>query len=239
MRTVGVGFFPEDDRAEITIAIETPPGSNLEYTRLKAEEAARVARSHKEVLYTYTTLGGGATGTVDVGNIYVRLVPKNERSISAEQFANVLRAETKRVAGVTLVGVHQRLRRRPQAAPDPAPRQRPRRRSIRRRRWCKAEVQKVPGAVDIGLSTKGQKPELNVELNRGVAASLGITVGQVAQALRPAFAGIEAGDWVDPSGETRDVEVRLAPESRRRAADLAALPLVVAGPERRADARCR
>src|SRR5206468_1078744 len=92
------------------------------------------------------------------------------------------------------------------------------------------EVRKVPGAVDIGLSTKGQKPELNVELNRGVAGSLGITVGEVAQALRPAFAGLKSGDWVDPSGETRDVEVRLSPESRRRASDLAALPLIVPGP---------
>src|SRR5205085_5587041 len=32
VRTVGVGFFPEDDRAELTIALETPPGSNLAYT---------------------------------------------------------------------------------------------------------------------------------------------------------------------------------------------------------------
>src|SRR5690348_15359132 len=102
VRTVGVGFFPEDDRAEMTIALETPPGSNLEYTRLKAEEAARIARSHKEVEYTYTTLGNSATGTVDEGNIYVRLVPKTNRSRSAEEFANLLRAETKRVAGVTL-----------------------------------------------------------------------------------------------------------------------------------------
>src|SRR5207237_140376 len=91
-----------DHRAAMTIALETPPGSNLAYTRLKAEEAARVARSHKEVLYTYTTLGSSSIGTVDEGNIYVRLVPKNQRSISAEQFANLLRKETKRVAGVTL-----------------------------------------------------------------------------------------------------------------------------------------
>jgi HAE1 family hydrophobic/amphiphilic exporter-1 len=62
-----------------------------------------------------------------------------------------------------------------------------------------AEVKQVPGAVDVGLSTKGQKPELEVELNRGLAGSLGVTAGQVAQALRPAFAGIDAGDWVDPS----------------------------------------
>jgi HAE1 family hydrophobic/amphiphilic exporter-1 len=228
-RTVGVGFFPEDDRAEMTIALETPPGSNLEYTRLKAEEAARVARSHKEVLYTYTTLGNGSTGTVDEGNIYVRLVPKNERSIGAEDFANVLRAETKRVAGVTLSvftsdfgggrkQLQMQLRGNDLAALNQAA------------EMVETEVRKVPGAVDIGLSTKGQKPELNVELNRGVAGSLGITVGQVAQALRPAFAGLKSGDWVDPSGETRDVEVRLTPEARRRAADLAGLPLVVAGP---------
>ena len=34
VRTVGVGFFPEDDRSQFIIAIETPPGSNLQYTRL-------------------------------------------------------------------------------------------------------------------------------------------------------------------------------------------------------------
>jgi hydrophobic/amphiphilic exporter-1 (mainly G- bacteria), HAE1 family len=229
LRTVGVGFFPEDDRAEMTIALETPPGSNLAYTRLKAEEAARIARAHREVKYTYTTLGNSSTGTVDEGNIYVRLVPKNERSISAEQFANLLRAETKRVAGVTLSvftsdfgggrkQLQMQLRGNDLGALNEAAEQ------------VREVVSKVPGAVDIGLSTKGQKPELNVELNRGIAGSMGITVGQVAQALRPAFAGLKSGDWVDPSGETRDVEVRLDPEARRRASDLAALPLVVAGP---------
>src|SRR5690606_11240447 len=36
---------------------------------------------------------------------------------------------------------------------------------------------------------------------------------------------------IDPSGETRDVYVRLAPEARERVRDLAALPLFVPGPE--------
>jgi len=94
----------------------------------------------------------------------------------------------------------------------------------------KAEVQKVPGAVDIGLSTKGQKPELEIQLDRGVAGSMGLTVGQVAQSLRPAFAGIDAGYWIDPSGKSRKVTVRLTPESRQRASDLAQLPMQVIGP---------
>jgi HAE1 family hydrophobic/amphiphilic exporter-1 len=66
-----------------------------------------------------------------------------------------------------------------------------------------------------------------VKVDRALAGSLGIRVGDIAQALRPAFAGVKAGDWVDPTGKTRDVTVRLAPEARQRAADLAQLPLVV------------
>jgi hydrophobic/amphiphilic exporter-1 (mainly G- bacteria), HAE1 family len=85
----------------------------------------------------------------------------------------------------------------------------------------------VRGAGDVGLSTKGQRPELQVDLNRGLAGTLGVTVGTVAQSLRPAFAGLHAGDWIDPTGKTRDVTVRLAPEARTNLADLAQLPLVL------------
>jgi HAE1 family hydrophobic/amphiphilic exporter-1 len=233
VRTVGSAFFPEDDRSEFIMKIETPPGSNLEYTRLKAQEAGRIVRAEPEVLYTYTTLGEVGTGAVDVGNIYVKLRPKADRKAdgqrSVAQLARDLRTQMNRVAGATMSvfendfsgGFKQILvqirgqdsKVLSQVAED-----------------IRAEVQKIPGAVDIGLSSKGQKPELNVALNRGVAGSMGVTVGQVAQSLRPAFAGIDVGDWIDPTGKARDVTVRLTPESRRRAADLEQLPLVVLGP---------
>src|SRR5688572_1803637 len=49
---VGGEFFPVTDESEFTVSLDTPPGSNLEYTKLKAEEVARLARSKSEVLYT-------------------------------------------------------------------------------------------------------------------------------------------------------------------------------------------
>lgn len=225
---VGTGFFGTDDRSELNIGIETPPGSNLDYTRIKAEEAGRIARSHPEVVYTYTTLGSG-NGSVDNGNIYVRLVPKHERGIGAEDLGRKIRSEVDKIGGATMnvftndfqgaqKQIQIQLRGGTLASLNAAAEQ------------VAAEVRKVKGAVDVGLSTKGQKPELEVTLNRGLAGSLGITVGQVAQSLRPAFAGIKAGDWVDPTGETRDVNIRLAPGARERAADLAQLPLVMQGP---------
>src|SRR5262249_20617556 len=57
----GFGFAPLSDNSELNIAIETPPGSSLEYTTLKAEEAATIARQHPEVAYVYTT-AGSSTG---------------------------------------------------------------------------------------------------------------------------------------------------------------------------------
>jgi hydrophobic/amphiphilic exporter-1 (mainly G- bacteria), HAE1 family len=229
MGAVGIGFFPSDDRAELTVHIETPPGSNLEYTRLKAEETARYIRAHTDlVLHTYSTLGTQATGEVDQGDIYVKMVPRDRRAVSVEDFAAMVRRETKHVAGVTLSvftndlnGGRKELQLQVQGDNLAT--------LNRVADTVEAIVKQVPGAVDVGLSTKGEKPELNIELNRGIAGALGITVGQIAQSLRPAFAGLKAGDWIDPSGEVRDVEVRLAPDARRRAADLRQLPLVVVG----------
>jgi HAE1 family hydrophobic/amphiphilic exporter-1 len=224
---LGGEFFPPDDHSEFTVHIDTPPGSNIDYTRMKAEEVARIARRHKQVMYTYTTVGG-TQGSVDAGDIYVRLVPKADRSIGQDALAAQVRSEALKVGGVTSSLATGNFGNQKQIqvqlrGPDIAT-------LNRLAEQVKSEMQQVPGAVDVDLSTKGQKPELEIALNRGLAGTLGVTAGQVAQALRPAFAGIKAGDWVDPSGETRDVQVRLASEARQRAADLASMPLVLAGP---------
>jgi HAE1 family hydrophobic/amphiphilic exporter-1 len=185
-----------------------------------------VLSSYPEVEYTYTTLGGGITSAVDVGNVYVKLSPKNSRRRSAEEVAEAARQELGRIAGVQLAvftsdfGGGRKQLQLEVRGDDPAVLAQVADRVM-------AEVAQVPNAVDIALSTKGQKPEISVEVDRGLAGRLGVTVGQVAQSLRPAFAGIDAGDWIDPTGETRDVMVRLAPESRQRVADLRQLPLLV------------
>jgi multidrug efflux pump subunit AcrB len=87
----------------------------------------------------------------------------------------------------------------------------------------------VPGAVDVGLSEQDPKDELRIELNRGLANQLGISVNDAAQTLRVAFAGVEVGDWVDPVGESRDVAVRLSREDRLDASNIEHLPIAVAG----------
>lgn len=222
---VGGSFFPIDDRSELNMAVETPPGANLDYMRLKVNEALAVAASQPEVQYTFASVGGGS-GAVDKANVYVKLTNKNTRARSADDVGAAIRADVARIGGADIsvytndFSGDQKAIQLELRANDVALLQAPAEAYL-------AAVRTVPGAVDVGLSTRGQKPELDVIVDRGLAGSLGLTVGQVAQSLRPAFAGIEVGDWVDPSGETRDVRVRFAPESRARSADLEQIPIAV------------
>ena len=223
---VGGSFFPVTDDSEFNVALETPPGSNLNYTRLKAEEVVRLARSKPEVAYTYSTIGGRGDA-VDEGTVFVKLTPKHERERHQAEVSAELRRELGRLAGVTAsistgFGDGQKQIQLQLQGPDSS--------ELQKLADRVADVvRKVPGAVDVGLSTKGQKPELDITVDRALAGSLGVTIGQVGQALRPAFAGIDAGDWVDPGGETRDVTVRLAPEARTNVRDLESLPLTIVG----------
>jgi HAE1 family hydrophobic/amphiphilic exporter-1 len=226
---VGSQFAPDIDESEFILTLDTPPGSNLEYTRRKAEEVSRVIRKQPEVRYVYAAVGSQGEA-VDEGTIYVSLTPKTERTRKQIEVISAIRSDLVNLSGVetsmtTGFGEPGEKQIALQLqGPDAGV-------LTKLADQILAQVRTVPGAVDTGLSTKGQKPELNVQVDRALAGSLGITVGEVAQALRPAFAGIDAGDWIDPSGETRDVTIRLPQQSRSVVADLESLPLVVSGPQ--------
>ncbi len=226
----GFGFVPASDRSELTITVEAPPGSSLNFTRVVTEQVAQMVRAHPEVVYTYSTVGSASgSGGVDVGSVYIRLKPKAGRGISQQNFGIRLRQELRTRGDLNAYLLE---------AGGPGGGQKPLQLQLQGDDQIVLNqladsiarlVRKVPGAVDVGLSSKGLKPELKVSINRGLGGALGVTVGQIAQALRPAFAGVDAGNWVDPTGETRYVRVRLPPELRASPADLARIPIVLPG----------
>ncbi len=225
----GAGFVPISDRGEVEVIVEAPPTANLAFTSERTEAIAAIARQHPEVEYSYSTIGTPLpmrTPGVDQGHIYLKLTPRHERTISQARLGEILRDEFRQVAGVrTSVftggfgGAFKEIQLQLKG-PDATV-------LAQLGDSALALVKDVPGAVDVGLSARGAREELTVEVDRGMAGALGLTVGQVGQAMRVAFAGIDAGDWVDPSGRTRDVRVRLDAGARQRPADLVRLPLTV------------
>ncbi|HEX6085678.1 MAG TPA: efflux RND transporter permease subunit [Thermoanaerobaculia bacterium] len=224
MGLIGSAFFPVEDRSEFNLAVETPPGSSLAYTRMKCEEASAAIRAAEGVAYTYTTIGG-ESGSVDEAQIYVRLQPRDERELHQTEVETNVRAALTRIAGATVsvagggMGGGKQIQMQLKG-PDYDT-------LMILGEKVAAEMRQVTGAADVGLETRGRRPEIEIEVDRPLAGALGVDVMQVAMALRPAFAGVDAGDWMTPGGESYDVYVRLAPESRQSVADLTSLPLAV------------
>ncbi len=220
---VGQSFFPVQDVSEFNLVVDTPPGSSLAYTRMKSEEAARMARALEGVAYTYTTIGG-ESGAVDEANVYVRLKRRDERNLHQTEIERNMRQAAARIGGARVavggnnMGGGQAQIQMQLTGPDYDT-------LLLLGERIAAEMRKVPGAADVALATKGRRPEVEVSLDRALAGALGVDMFQVAGALRAAFAGVDAGDWLTPAGDAYDVYVRLAPESRRTVADLQALPV--------------
>lgn len=218
----GYGFLPSSDVGTLAIEVRTPSSSSLEYARLKVEAAAALARTLPETEATNSTINPGG------GRIYVDVGKSTERSRSAIQIAAELRLLTARLVGAEytvledLSGGAQKPVQIRFSGEDS-------RRLLEITTEFMARLREVPGAVDVGLSEQGPQTEMKIELDRSLANNLGISITDAAQALRVAFAGVEVGDWVDPSGETRDVAVRLHPDDRVDASNIERLPVAVGG----------
>lgn len=218
----GSSFLPSTDGNTLAIDVRTPSGSNLEYARLKLRAAETAAHQLPETVATNTYIN--PTG----GRIYVDIGKSTERQRTAQAIASELRQGIRQLAGAEFTvlddlnnGASKPVQIR-FTGPDA-------RQLLSIAENFMGQLRQVPGAVDIGLSQQDPQSELQIELDRGMANALGISVAEVANALRVAFAGVEVGDWVDPQGETRDVAVRLAPEDRMTAENIERLPMAITG----------
>jgi HAE1 family hydrophobic/amphiphilic exporter-1 len=221
----GSSFLPAADNGILAIDVRTPSSASLEYGRLKVEAVAKLARTLPETVATNSNISPGG------GRVYVDLGKSTKRKRSALQIAAELRTLTARLVGAEYVvlddlntGAQKPVQIRFNG-PDS-------RRLLEITNQFMARLRTVPGAVDVGLSEQDPQAEMKIELDRGLANSLGISAGDAAQALRVAFAGVEVGDWVDPTGETRDVAVRLHPDDRVDAQNIERLPIAVSGSNR-------
>jgi len=218
----GSSFLPKSDGKTLAIDVRTPASSNLDYSRLKLEAAAVMARSLPETKATNSYVNPGG------GRIYVDIGKSTDRKRTAQDIAIELRKRTSQLVGAEYTvlddlsnGASKPVQIRFSGTDS--------RKLLAITSDFMAQLRQVPGAVDVGLSQQDPQNELQIELDRGLANSLGISVTDTANALRVAFAGIEVGDWVDPTGESRDVAVRLSPEDRMSATNIERLPITVSG----------
>ncbi len=206
-------FIPPEDRAQYAVSVELPTGTSLAATTEYIETIAADLRKHAPgAASTFVTIGGGAQGQVNVGQVQVNMTPAKQRKFHQYDAMAWVR---QRYAGAkgAIISVNQVNA----IGGDSGFRSQPIQFNIRGRDMAEiaktaealmAELRKLPGFVDVDMSYRGGKPELAVEIDRDRAADLGIPVAVIATTLRALVAGDKVTDFKDGL-ELYDVKILL------------------------------
>lgn len=194
---IGAEFIPDGDRGEFMIKMETNPQNTLYETNQITQQVESLLFSKPEVVKVFTNVGYSSSSVGSGGNqeqnkteITVNLVSKDEREISVADYANQIKAEVMQIPGVKATAAPVGMMGTADDAPIQILLRGPKVDDLYKMAdSIMAIMSEVQGAEDIKLSVDKTKPEMQIALDREKMAMLGLSVFDVANTLRLAFAG--------------------------------------------------
>ena len=220
---------PDEDRGAFVIRLDGPPGSTIEQTIAAFDQVRAIVEEHAAeggpVEGTTTIVGAGGGGPEDVGGgiMIVRLKPWGERDVSqmalVEEVSGPLRGlPMADVIATNPSGIVAGLGAPVQfvvLGPD----------YDQAEAWAR-DVLAAAGeaAATVRLDFERRTPQVEVDVNRALAADIGVDVAAIGEALRVAIGGDDVTEFVY-DGETYDVIVRAGRGDRARPGDLGRIEL--------------
>jgi len=214
---VGTEFIPETDQGFISLRLNTPIGSGLEYTDAKMRQVEDALKSFPEISIAETNVG------TDEGKNYARINlkltdHKHAQRRSQKQLEKAIRARLAAIAGIDLsVGFGKPIFISI-LGPDAG-------KLTEISQSVMKQVAAIKGITDLESSERGANPTIAVRINDNLASDLGLNTAQIGRALRPLIAGDTISHWQAADGQNYDVNVRLPKSGRRIATDLGDLYL--------------
>ena len=215
---VGSTFFPDTDRGEFFINVQTPSGSSLDQTDRVCKIIENKLKEHKEVTSILTTIGGENI-PLNKATVFVKLTPKKERKEDVFKIIDEMRTQL-----ADLPGTQLDIRAQASVGGN----EKPITYSVRGddlnkineiAEKLKGIVGSTRGAVDVATSFEASKPEVRIRLDRDKASDLGVNVFSVASAVRAMVDGYVATKYQE-GGDQYDVRVRLKEANRSSIADI-------------------
>jgi HAE1 family hydrophobic/amphiphilic exporter-1 len=214
---IGKELMPQVDESFISLRLNTPVGTSLEFTDVKTHQVEAVLKAFPEIALAMTTVGNAWDGR-NYARVNLKLVDRDQRTRSQKELERDIRNALKPIPGIELALGYDRPIWVNLLGPDPD--------TLKKLiNEFAAKVAKVPGIADMETSEKALNPALSIRLNNDAAADLGINVQQVGATVRPLLAGETVTYWLGPDGQNYEVNVQLPREGRRLASDLGNLYL--------------
>ncbi len=228
---IGKDFFPEDDQDEFNVIVKTPEGTSLEGTDEILKQMEARLKKLPSVKHLLTTVNSGRAGGVTDGDIYVRLQPLEERTISQFEVMELARNAIQdfpgvrtSVQGINAIGSGQRNSSVQLVVRGPdldvlgglA-------------NQFTERMKQIPGIVDVDSSLNIGNPEIQVLIQRDKASDLGVSVTDVALALRLMISGEQDVTKYKEGDELYEVRLRVKPDQRKNADSILGLMVPASG----------
>ncbi len=213
---IPMGFLPSDDTGQIFAFTEAQQGISFDAMVKRQQALAAIVLEEPNVEAFMSSVGaGGPNASGNTGRIFMRLKPRRERNISADELIQVMR---KKMSGV--VGIQMYMQNPPPIriggqltkgqyqftlqSPDTDE-------LYRYAAILESKVRELPQLQDVNSDLQMKNPQVNVEIDRNKAGALGVTVFQIEDALNSAYGSRQISTIYAPNNQYR-VIIELEPE---------------------------
>lgn len=206
---IGASFAGSSDRGELSIKLEMDETTPIYQTNLAIQQAEEMVLKHPEVINAYTLVGtqssnvGMASSSPYKGEIAVTMVNKNERDISSDQFATRLRDEIERIPGLQATIIPTGITGSTNSPIQIVIKGPKSEEVFQAALLVKGIVEKTAGTDYVRFSTKGVKSQIEIEPDRDLLASKGLTMPDVNQSIQIAFSGNNKTEFTDANANEK------------------------------------
>jgi|LSQX01.3.fsa_nt_gb HAE1 family hydrophobic/amphiphilic exporter-1 len=212
---VGLEFFPSIESDELTITMETPIGSSVEYTNERALQIEEIIDQVEEKLHYTVSLGsaegggifgGGSSGT-RTATFVLKVVPRTERERSVSEIEQELREKF-----ALLPGIETRFEQRAGPSMGAALELKIIGDDLTTLAQLSDDViervSDVPGLTDVQVDWEAANPEYHVHVDRDEAGRLGLTVSDIGSSIQTQVRGTEQLTKFRTGDSEYDIKVR-------------------------------
>ncbi|HNX51112.1 MAG TPA: efflux RND transporter permease subunit, partial [Thermoanaerobaculaceae bacterium] len=223
-RVIPKGFIPSQDIGMLSGQSEAQEGTSFSSMVRHQQTAAAIMKADPGVEAFMSSAGArGGSGAANTGFFFVRLKPRSERDASADQIVERLRPKMSGLTGLRVylqsppsIQIGGRMSRSlyqiTLASPDMKD-------LFAHAPELEARMRASHLLQDVSTDLQLKNPQVNVEIDRDVAASLGITSSQVENALFSAYSQRQVSTIYSPTNQYR-VLMEVLPEYQSDPMDL-------------------
>ena len=221
------GFIPNDDTSQIIGYTEAAEGISFSEMSRHQQQIVDIIRKNPNVAGVLSTVGqSDVSAASNTGNVLVLLKPFNQRKADVDAVIEQLRPQLNQVPGMRiylqnppLVQIGGQVTKSPYQLTLQGP---DRDELYRNARVLQDKLSKLPDLIDVTSDIQVNNPQLNVQIDRDKASSVGVSVQQIEDTLNNAFGTRQISTIYATSNEYQ-VIVEVKPEYQRDAAALGQL----------------